>query len=555
MRSGDNRVTINFEDVSIKFKNHKCFGDDFQELNSMKPVNIIIGRNNSGKSSLLDLIGYLFNPSNFQSVPHEKKYTEVYYTMTLNEENLHNGIDHSKFGKGFIGSRITFSHSGNLKKVTKLDPPLEIDNLKELENQLEHRVLSPFDGKVFLRLRAERNIIPEDRSTREDAVIKENGDLATQIIEIFINNSLFDRGRVTKVLLDDLNKIVGPDSHFEEIQVRRTGDVWEIFLKDDKGEIPLSNSGSGLKTILLVLINILLVPKYQLEKYIYGFEELENSLHPALQRKLFSYIRDIALKEHAHFFITTHSNVVIDLFGKDENAQIYHVTHDGKKSIVEPVKTYIGKSAILNDLDIRASDLLQSNGIIWVEGPSDRIYINKWIELWSGGTLQEGAEYQCLFYGGRLLKHLSANPPEEEMKNLIKILLANRNAAILIDCDKKTPDTKINDTKLRLCQEIETIKGMCWITSGRVIETYIPKSAISKYYNESVEKEIDPFDKFEDYLESIKSGERSRFIANKVKFAEEIIQYLTMSDLKVILDLDSKMKELIKLINKWNNKK
>ena len=33
---------------------------------------------------------------------------------------------------------------------------------------------------------------------------------------------------------------------------------------------------------------------------------------------------------------------------------------------------------MLNDLDVRASDLLQSNGIIWVEGPSDRIYIKRW---------------------------------------------------------------------------------------------------------------------------------------------------------------------------------
>ena len=32
---------------------------------------------------------------------------------------------------------------------------------------------------------------------------------------------------------------------------------------------------------------------------------------------------------------------------------------------------------VLDDLGAKASDIFQSNGIIWVEGPSDRIYIKK----------------------------------------------------------------------------------------------------------------------------------------------------------------------------------
>ena len=33
--------------------------------------------------------------------------------------------------------------------------------------------------------------------------------------------------------------------------------------------------------------------------------------------------------------------------------------------------------------------------LIWVEGPSDRIYINRWIELFSEGKLEEGRDHQC----------------------------------------------------------------------------------------------------------------------------------------------------------------
>ena len=62
---------------------------------------------------------------------------------------------------------------------------------------------------------------------------------------------------------------------------------------------------------------------------------------------------------------------------------------------------------ILRDLRYQASDLLQTNGIIWVEGPSNRIYINRWLEL-SGSKFTEGVDYSIMFYGGACLASLSA---------------------------------------------------------------------------------------------------------------------------------------------------
>lgn len=64
----------------------------------------------------------------------------------------------------------------------------------------------------------------------------------------------------------------------------------------------------------------------------------------------------------------------------------------------------------------KASDILQANRVIWVKGLSDRIYINKCINLWSNGTLKEGKDYQCVFYGGRSLSHLTlSNVKVEEL--------------------------------------------------------------------------------------------------------------------------------------------
>ena len=108
-------------------------------------------------------------------------------------------------------------------------------------------------------------------------------------------------------------------------------------------------------------------------------------------------------------FLTTHSHVAINAFCNKEMAQIYHVVKKNGVSSLHKIDDYIAKSSLLDDLDVRASDLLQSNGIIWVEGPSDRVYIKRWLEIFDKDRLEEGRDYQILYYGGRLLSHYSAD--------------------------------------------------------------------------------------------------------------------------------------------------
>ena len=43
-------------DASVKMKGYKCFIDEFVGFDRIMPINVIIGRNNSGKSALLDMM-------------------------------------------------------------------------------------------------------------------------------------------------------------------------------------------------------------------------------------------------------------------------------------------------------------------------------------------------------------------------------------------------------------------------------------------------------------------------------------------------------------------
>jgi len=45
-------------DLSIKIRNYKCFGDEPQGFDEILPINVIVGKNNSGKSSLVEAVQY-----------------------------------------------------------------------------------------------------------------------------------------------------------------------------------------------------------------------------------------------------------------------------------------------------------------------------------------------------------------------------------------------------------------------------------------------------------------------------------------------------------------
>lgn len=562
-----------FEDFSIKVKNFKCFGDEPQGFDSIKRVNLIIGRNNSGKSSLLDLIQYACDQNqNWNFPPNERqksKDPEVIGFKPVSEEELQESFSHNhgidftgtpmQYAASIEGHRIHWSLSG--KELLPIKEHKKIQDLRGHENgnsylsSLGKAMKNPLSIKGYRRIVADRDIASESKKAFS---LSENGAGATTIIKIIINQDSHDRNLVKRDLLHDLNTIFSTDAHFTDIFVQtpnHDGEIWAIYLREEgKGEIPLSQSGSGLKTVILVLICIRLIPYIEnkpLKDYVFAFEELENNLHPALLRRLLSYLYDKARKHDFTMFLTSHSNVAIDFFSRREDAQIVHVTHDGEQSYCKTVQTYVDNKGILDDLDVRASDLLQANCIIWVEGPSDRIYVNRWIELWSSGELREGQHYQCMFYGGRLLSHLESKEPEQ-VESGIAILNISRNAIFLIDSDKKSRGTRINATKKRIQEEVSKMGGLTWVTKGREIENYIPVDAVSALIESSEKVSIGQYDDFFDCLDKMKRGEGKSYRSKKPLMAERICPHLTKENLEGLFDLNEQLGKICKKIKEWN---
>lgn len=562
------------ESLGITVRNYKCFGEEEQGFNTILPINVIIGRNNSGKSTLLELMQYVVHPSeNFQKLGHKgNTLPEVFLTQPLQitelrtvfQENTSGGYiqgNYWKFGSQFIGSNIRYKLMPNAEhQFISIDTPVKLPKgIDGMWRQLAQRTPNPLSGKIFKRLRAERDIVPEGDVWPPE--VKENGYGTTSTIVAFITNSSLPTKVVEADLLDSLNQIYEPDCSFSQISVQRIGPgtpAWEVYLieKSTQIQVPLSQTGSGFKTILLILVYLHLIPyieKQPIKNYIFAFEEPENNLHPAVQRRLMRFIRDFALEQGCYTFVTTHSSVIIDMFSRDNKAQIIHTTHDGTKAIARRAETYVDNKGICDDLGIRASDLLQANSIFWVEGPSDRLYVNRWIDLWSNGELKEGIHYQCMFYGGRLLAHISALDPEKKLTDAVPILRLNRNAIFLMDSDKKTSSDEIDTTKKRVAQEITDIGGLAWVTDGREVENYIPLEAIAKHYGKSPEASLGKYEDLAEYLDkNIGTDEGKRFGKAKVEFAATVCPMLSKDNLQSILDLPTKLTEICEKIKAWN---
>lgn len=548
---------------NFRIKNFKCFGEEGANIPKFEDINVIIGKNNSGKSSIIDVVKFLTTKNtDFDKQKRNGKSPSLIFDYIVTQDlitssfpsNINSGIN-QKYASQFVGNTISFSVNiakrNYLNIIGKEDIPVNV--IQYFEKYIT-KVTTIFDKKKFIHLTAERDIQPETSNNTTE--VAPNGIGATNLIQQIINKSDLDSKLVENVLLQELNKITQPDISFTRILVQlNEDDKWEIYFENQiDGRIPLSKMGSGIKTILLALILLIIKPKIEgksATNYVFALEELENNLHPSQQRRLYYYLYEFSQKYNCKFFLTTHSNIVIDLYSKLKRTQILHVIRINDKTEIKTINEHSELNNILDDLDIKASDILQSNCVIWVEGPSDRIYINKWISLLDP-DLVEGYHYSIMFYGGRLLSNLTLD--YDNLNNgLIPLLKLNRNCFVVMDRDGKSIKTKLNHTKERIAKEIGENK--IWITRGREIENYITKNTIEtwldKLYDIKTNIDLNHNLKFETFFENISKTNKIKYNLNKNKCASEIVEFITMADISN-LDLKPKIEQIINLIKSWN---
>ncbi|NEJ17747.1 AAA family ATPase [Rhizobium leguminosarum] len=204
-------------------------------------------------------------------------------------------------------------------------------------------------------------------------------------------------------------------------------------------------------------------------------DEPDRVLHPRLQRRLLQDVAATTKDRHQQLFIATHSPAPVNpALVEPLGAKVFRA--GGHRLTVLTDRRDVGHSS---------ADLAQANGVIWVEGPTDRIYINAWLRLYAEHAGKEawieGLNYQIAFYGGALLKYLTLFDAKDGIGDRV-----SRNAFVIMDADLDATDGEIDASTAKgtLLAEAKQIAAQnadgksrevpAWVTQSYTIENYLP---------------------------------------------------------------------------------
>lgn len=557
---------------SLAIGGYRSFGST-QRLPAFSKVNLFIGQNNCGKSNLLRFICDVYpdfkrkgRPELKQLDRHQTPSKPIIFGLCLKSSELEDYLKTKPIDSAKVA---------NLTKVFKKQAELmsssdfwfdydENNALIESNWQKAYSILTDTEisqlwGELTGRGGGGRNEHwqPETIKVMKLESILYNSVMIPAIRQIGAQGSTSEEFSGLGII-EKLAKLQNPDEHNQEhkkkfdsineflrnVTDNKTAKIeiphqrHTILVHMDGKTLPLESLGTGIHEVI-----ILAAAATVLEDNVICMEEPELHLNPILQKKLVRFLQN---STNNQYFISTHSAALMDT----PNAEAYQVSLINNESIVERVTSDKQRSAICEDLGYHPSDLLQSNCVIWVEGPSDRVYLNYWLKHLDSSFI-EGIHYSIMFYGGRLASHLSGEDEDALVKDFISLRRLNRRGVIVIDSDKSKASDRINITKQRLKDEFNKGPGYAWITKGREIENYLAPKNI-----EQVIKKLTPsakinstFGQFENTLSiTPKTGKKTQ--ASKVAVANYLVENFEV-DLS-ILDLNKDMKALIKFIKESN---
>lgn len=291
--------------------------------------------------------------------------------------------------------------------------------------------------------------------------------------------------RLRRAVVKALNWLLEPTGSpvIQSFDFRRHDSDPLVILHINNDAIKIQNAGSGIAQLFIVcayleldaihskvVIDGTIIEKTQ---KMYFLEEPESHLHPALVRRFARYLES---HENAQFFITSHSNTLLD--GLRTKGKAFSFSYSIEAGCVaRECKELSDYFEVLDSLGVKGSDLLQTNCVLWIEGPSDRIYLNWWLNSISdlSPPLIEGSDYAFAFYGGSNLSHFTLS--DDATEDFIRMVDICRFSAVMMDRDLsiETSDGEILERKKRILASADQFRKLAIVSISREIENDLPE--------------------------------------------------------------------------------
>ena len=517
-------------------------GPDFNEftiantngyLTSLENINLFIGTNNSGKSRFIRaMFNSIISSQSTRFISNEYDYkiilkdfntsyrraVRLLMERMLNEYDIPNHQYAQKLFQSFsdlpsdqIDFRLfiaiaTFFTKANTKEFIPREAKADSKNILEtLAEDMKKRgaELNSFLNKAFTSknhspnclyipvLRGLRPIHYNETTKKFDSIdvyttrtVKDyfpkpgtnDGNLDKKI---FTGLSIYED--ITKLLLGTVpeRQLIKDFEQFLSLHIfqgqeitlipKHKEDVLHIKI-GEADQYPIYNLGDGIQTLIAILFPVFI--RKGKETYVF-MEEPEIHLHPKLQRSLIDALQTMDTHQ---YFISTHSAI----FMNTEKTCTYSVSKETKGFLVDLIKINTNKRILLENLGYKASDVLLSNYILWVEGVTDKIYFEYWIRTYTSGALEINKHYNIMMYHGSFENHI----------DLATFLDLSSRFGVYIDSDRYSNSMEHSPKeKLELEKKIKDSDHFCWVSGKRAIENYIPHNvyleAINKVYPHS----------------------------------------------------------------------
>jgi putative ATP-dependent endonuclease of the OLD family len=471
---------------------------DFQD-----GVNIIVGPNNSGKSNLLCAINMMNSMSSLSGNIHDFNKNDIannfikykteppvikityYIEHTLSLDNFDDGILRVKNfivytddgravadteGKYIINAEVELRYELEAKYLSEYKTIMSsVSNANELMLAIEKVI--QFYSWVYYNTTSEKpipksevgnifniDLINADRQTESSTLpqtrkyIKQKiGECDGEIdlkhkISESINTDFENVINTIKSTIESDEDAIGIsngnhkiipnfkyDSSFEQ--------YFEFSLQDNElgYDIPMTNNGLGYNN----LIQIFGVIKFKVDQdyNILLIEEPEAHLHPAMQYKLFKYLKRLkdqsddgkrAIKNQ--IFVTTHSpnisasadldDMICLYYQRNKHTSVFNVRAINLKTVFCEERFKEAKEHLAKFLDVTRSDLLFTQKAILVEGLAEKL-------LMSAFAKKCGLDYETEYNHISVIEVGGVN-----LNHFLPLFLFNKNKVVCFrDCD------------------------------------------------------------------------------------------------------------------------